>query len=699
MKSELYRPQNSVFVASKDHREIQGERVPSSPPFGNKSAKLFSEASVSPQRTDSFRTDVNNLIQISSEHGRSFGIKLGSSTHIFFSDEYGNIFSTLNSKGNNLNAVEVRKTTETESGFHTIGLHESDSMVRILRASSILRRANVDTEIIVKVLEPTEFPFNGEMVSIPEFKKRLVRGIWTKESDSIGDNGVTKKDIPDLSRYFDNSTYFVTVRGAQVLERLVDIKHCQTKEELVALMEQVFTFVNKRQELTSESRKYNPAETEDLLEYFADYLPAKVGKNIAKIHGLGLIHGCPIPHNINLAGGLVDLDSVTGPALNLGDRPHSAKDLLDEVEQTRAMISNPDILEKLQKLLEINKESCAQRIAGNFLRAYLVENANIIEEKYGLDVSRTDSPETILRSLDEADNWNIKRVLKTAAKDEGDPIRQQIRAFAASSKGLFKDPFLERTNNCPLSELIPQGFSEFQTERSLIYLEDVYGDQIQKLESELGRDQAEALRAAYLVNRTLSQNATMIDEWETIEKQLLEKWIRENSFVKKNPNIGAALAKTLHDPSLEIKGLIKSGEIFLCMNRTGVDDFMKIANSLNGSGKPIHAFTAYNEGIFAYMGNRNNERPIMVFTDGEFNDFDTQPAIEIVGNPLAFFGGGPPPPTGCNIVEGATYMGTIFIDKNSGGTKISLTTLQTESDFWSQLDSDTKDKTNIEFFD
>ena len=621
MKSELYRPQESVYVDSKIHEEIQGEGVPSTHiPFRDEAVRFFSQVSISPTQYDSFSHQDNDLIQVSPSHGRSYELNLGHNVQLFFSDEYGNVYSSVTTKGNNLQAARVQKTTETESGFCTWGMHESDSMVRILRASNVMRKAGIDTELILKVLEPTQFPFGQAMVTASEFKKRIVQDVWSKDS-SIWDSAQAEKDdIPNLSRYFENSTFFITVRGLQVAERLTDLEHCSTRKDFLTMMEKVFNYVNKLHELDGNTQRFDPTKVQDTKNYFADYLPKKVATNLARLHCQGLTHGCPISHNINLAGGLIDLDSVTGPQLGLGDKEHTSQQLLDEVEQTRSTISNPELIKKLSKFFAVKKEDNLQEVARNFTRQYLDVSASLIEEASGLDLSKSDSPETILRALDEANDWNIERIIKLASEDEGGPLRRQVRAFAASSNGIFKDPFLERINNRPLSEFVRQGFLEFQTARSRVYLEDVYGYQIQELESRLGKDAADALCAVYSAHRVLNQEVVMTHEWETVEKQLLEKWFRESAFAKKYPEIGGMGAKVLQSTSAETKGLIKSGEVLLCGNKTRVEDFITIVNSLNGARTPIHAFTAPNEGIFAFMSTREDERPVIIFTDGDFGD-------------------------------------------------------------------------------
>lgn len=733
MKSELYRPQGSVAINSRVHLEIQGEEVPNANvPFKDGDIRLFSQASILPRQGKVLPHQRKDLIQISPSHGRSYQINLGHNPHLFFSDEFGNIYSTVITKGNNLQKVRARKSEQAPSGFAVLGLHESDSMVRVLRASALMRRAGIDTELIFKVLEPTEFPFQPEIIPAPEIKRKLVEDIWIGDSPDRQGVRVEKEDIANLSRYLEDTTFFIIIRGMQVAERLIDLNHCQTKKEFLELMTRVFNYINRVQESRGSQKRFDAAKTDDIIDYFTDYLPTRIATNIAKIHNLGLMHHYATDHNINLAGALVDLDSVTGPKLELGDKEHAQEDFVDEAEKILTYIaSHEDVSTRLGPFVKVDEQN-VQEIKKNFIKTYIKERgwgedlignapgifnllqsdptrdetslwnyyASLLKQKLGLELVDAESVAAIMRTLGESDKWNADNILQSIIQAEEDFAKSK---FGEMDKILI-NPMTRRAKNRPFSEFVQEAFHDFQSARTTDYLEDVYGEKLHELETTYDKSVAQAIRLALSINKANLLSTEMLGNWSDVETQLIAKWFETCTLAKQHPELRTLGRKILQDSSAQIIGLVKDGQLLICVNQSVIQNFVDSSLSIMETGDTINAFTAPTENIFAYLSLPGNQKPIIVYTDGRFTDFDTKYVIQEIQGPAAAFasmslGFGEKNTTGCNSIEEATYMGIIGFDNDSGMFKLHLKTVKGENETLSQLNQETKDRVNIEFFE
>jgi len=701
-------------------------------PFKDGDISLFSQASILPRQSEVLPHQSKDLIQISPSHGRSYQINLGHDPRLFFSDEFGNIYSTVTTKGNNLQRVRARKSEQTPSGFAVLGLHESDSMVRVLRASALMRRAGIDTELIFKVLEPGEFPFQPEIIPAPEIKRKLVEDIWIGDSpDRVGVR-VEKEDIADLSRYLENTTFFITVRGMQVAERLVDLNHCQTKKEFLGLMVRVFNYVNKAQELRGNQKRFDAAKTDDIIDYFTDYLPKKIATNIAKMHNLGLMHHYPTDHNITLAGALVDLDSVTGPKLELGDNEHTQEDFVDEADKILTYIaSHESVSTRLGHFVKVDEQNM-QEIKKNFIKTYIKERgweediignapkifnlllsdptrdetslwnyySALIKRRLDWRLVDTESVAAIMRTLGESDGWNVDNILQSIIQEEENFAKLKF----GDTDEILINPITRRVKNRPFSEFVQDAFHDFQSARATVYLDDVYGEQLQDLEMRYGKGVAQAIRLAISMNKANLLSTEMAHNWNQVERQLLAKWFETGSLAKQYPELRALGRNILQDPSAEAIGLVKDGALLICVNRSEMQNFINSSLSIMGTGDTIDAFTASTEGIFAFLSSSGKQKPIIVFTDGAFTDFDTKYEIQKIQGPKAapasmVIGFGEVPTTGCNVIEEATYMGIIGFNSESGKFEFHLKTIMGESETLSRLNQQTKDRVTIEFFE
>lgn len=370
--SEIHKPVPSISIEGFTHQEVQDTPAPSKNipfkdghisqfsivavryedlyPFAqtlsqigdDKDRKPILEIDIPPKEgasvIDIDDTSGNKLRQVSPSHGRSYEFFTGEESSVIFSDEYGNIYTSVTTKGNNLTNPGVKTSGITPSGAEFYGLQDSDSMVRALRASELLRANGVPTELFIKIIEPLELPYQGKIVSLEEFKSKLARQVWEDNAPADNDDRrLTRKQIPSLVEVMNNMTFFITVRGMQVPERLDDLLRSRTKEDMDKIMSRAFRYINlMEQKKILEDPSYKPhknlsVDVETASDgYFTLILPDLIAKNIAKMHKLGLVHIYPHIGNVSTVGSIYDLDSVRGEPLGLDDDPVTKEDIIKD---------------------------------------------------------------------------------------------------------------------------------------------------------------------------------------------------------------------------------------------------------------------------------------------------------------------------------------------------------------------------------
>lgn len=339
----MYKEVESLTIPGNTLDNVQGtSAIPKGIPFREGHIPIFSIVSLS---GDGNKEEVSNtrLIKVSQIHGRSYEMRFDKTEKILFSDEYNNVYSTLTVKGNNLNAPRVLKNSISPSGFLIFGLQDSDAMVRTLRASEVLRFHNIETEIIIKVIEPECLPIKGKFVPVTDFKRQLVQQVWIENAreDYIDQTGLTKvkrDDIPALSSALEKMTFFFTVRGHQVSERLQDLTQPETKEEFKIVMKRIFKYTNKIKEINNKNnptyapKLFDAEKDDDIEEYLVEYLPKRLARNFARMHNIGLVHSYPHIGNISAVGSIYDLDSVRGEPLGIGDVAVTDEDMQRDID-------------------------------------------------------------------------------------------------------------------------------------------------------------------------------------------------------------------------------------------------------------------------------------------------------------------------------------------------------------------------------
>lgn len=343
-ESEVYhKPVQNLRIPGYTLDKIQGEYViPMRSPF--KEGHIDHFAVVADDNLGSLDT-TPQLVQTSPLHRRVYELHYGRERYIYWSDEFGNLFATVTTKGNNLNDPHISKDPDAPSGFIYWGLQDSDSILRQTSASQVLRSLGVDTEIILRVVEPAVLPLKGQLVSLDEIKTHLVQKVWEEnrplstDEEARADRRVTRWDIPAISEALKDMTFYITTRGLQVPERLMDLSlDTLTPEDFTSIMEEVFKFVNMRERIRQkqdpsyEPRIFDVKNDDDVFDYFARYLAYELARNYGRMHMFGLRHVFPHLGNISLTGGIYDLDSVEGSVLDLGDRPVTETQLKEEVE-------------------------------------------------------------------------------------------------------------------------------------------------------------------------------------------------------------------------------------------------------------------------------------------------------------------------------------------------------------------------------
>lgn len=381
-KSEIYQPVSSVQIESFTLEDIQGTKASvRQSPFKEGHIPVLSCVSVEPDDND-YSISQSYLNTISRYHGRSYEFKLGETNTIVWSDEYGNIYTKLNTKGNNCTISGAYPSESAPSGFILYGLQESNEMVRVLKASEVLRSHHVDTEAILKVIEPAELPFKGQKIPLPEFKRKLVQKAWEEDAsqgarcEKTGWTKVSRSQLPQLSIALDKMTMFITIRGVQVSERLADLTQASNEEELLQIIGNAFLFVNIEEQIKAKRDKdYIPESfsidrPEDIDKYFTEYFAKRVAHNFAKMHKLGLIHFYPHTGNISMVGSIYDLDSVRGKPLGLGDKPVTDQDIVNDV---LSFINGNNAFPAPNQIIARLITDHPERFKTNFLRHYIQE--------------------------------------------------------------------------------------------------------------------------------------------------------------------------------------------------------------------------------------------------------------------------------------------------------------------------------------
>lgn len=346
-----------------------------------------------------------------SNHGRSYEVNIN--TPEFWQDRYGNYFSTLISKGNNFSRPDVMRSLTAPSGYIPYGLQEGDAILRVLRASRLMREATVDTEWIVRVTEPKVLYFEGEPLDPAEYKKRLLAKLIGRKmmvedngSDDVDDR-YDDEELGTIASELKRMDFFITLRALAINERALDVL-TDWKALNLAVIEKIFETYNRLadkraediealdlprklwlgtkplSEFTDLSQVFDQNEVmirnANIDSYCTFVLPSLLGMNMAKMHNNGLVHRFPTLTNVTSLGGIVDLDSVSGEPLNLGDEPITIEEMAEDVNYMFDDDHNRELLLYFTAALDhiyaftkpdVTQNTYAHRFKNNLLKSYL----------------------------------------------------------------------------------------------------------------------------------------------------------------------------------------------------------------------------------------------------------------------------------------------------------------------------------------
>ncbi len=264
--------------------------------------------------------DATAIAQPSAAHVRSFEL-LREGSRDQWHDEFGNVFASFSLKGNNFSRPQVLESPTATDGFVAWGLQESKVIERTIRASKVLRAKGVSTEYIIGLAEPKTYPWpdiDGATIrqntySLRDYKQRIIHDHWTK----LPEDERTIDNLAAVTRPFSDMTFYVSLRATDSAYRLGDTKY----ESQRAL---VYEEVNKMLQ-PGDERFTDPASDDQYKRYLKDYVAPAIGANLAKVHE-DTAHRFLHVLNITAHGGIVDLDSLHGEPLGLGDEPITDQD-------------------------------------------------------------------------------------------------------------------------------------------------------------------------------------------------------------------------------------------------------------------------------------------------------------------------------------------------------------------------------------
>lgn len=288
------------------------------------------------------------LFRVSPHHGRSYEIgpnvdgRGKMSRLAIWQDQYNNQYTSVSLKGNNFSTHRIMESATAPSGYIPMGLQESDALYRIVKASRILRESGIPTEWIHGVYEPQQLVFNGELVSQATYKKRLLDHTM---------NQFGMEEAVKVAQAIEPMTFFITERSMMINDRLTDLI-TDTPEQARQRLRHVFHVGNKLFENNDDYRKLLPSRAQDREHFFGVVYPALLGQSMAALHNAGLVHTFPTLSNTTLLGGIIDLDSVKGGALEIGDQDITASDLLNDLTTITKYEHDPDTLRNHYRELE-----------------------------------------------------------------------------------------------------------------------------------------------------------------------------------------------------------------------------------------------------------------------------------------------------------------------------------------------------------
>jgi hypothetical protein len=365
-------------IAGWEHTRVQDEVIDKHGlPF---STELFADsipAVVSQVIADKIGNAIVPLDQISASHARSYEVGSADQVTAVWADRHGNRYTSLSLKGNNFADPGITRSATAPSGFLPYGLQEDDALLRVVTSSRLLRENGIPTEWLVSVVEPSVLPYGTELLSQHEYKKKLLAstlGAWT----------VT--EVAEIAEAIAPMTFFVTARCMEINDRPVDFIQDKTDEDTRRRLQKIFTVYKTLHQQDSDYRDLHAESDEDCLYYFSQLLPRMQGTNLARLHNMKLVHKFPVPGNTTALGGIIDLDSIHGEPLGIGDAPITFDDIRRDLKQVfdASYNSYSDVLghvDSTTTILNHHEYEVLQQMRQNFLDAYFAASSEVYDPK------------------------------------------------------------------------------------------------------------------------------------------------------------------------------------------------------------------------------------------------------------------------------------------------------------------------------
>jgi hypothetical protein len=285
------------------------------------------------------------LHQTSQRHQRSLEVRDPALPELW-TDEFGNTYGNLNLKGNGFYHPTLFETTTASERVIAFGLQESNVIERVIKASQLMRAAGIGTEYILGLAEPKQYAVpdydwltdQHTLVPLGLYKSILVNRYW----GDLPEADRTAERLVELQRATGRMTFYVSARAMDTTLRLDEIEQTCDNHDTVS---ELFEHANKHYLPEGELGLTMDSRNDSVRRLLTTVTAPRLANNLLKLHcDLELAHRYPNAMNITALGSLVDLDSVHGEALGLGDEPITADDIVDDLVQVMQGISAADRL-------------------------------------------------------------------------------------------------------------------------------------------------------------------------------------------------------------------------------------------------------------------------------------------------------------------------------------------------------------------
>lgn len=286
------------------------------------------------------------------KHGRSF-----ERTTVVFADKFGNKFRHLSLKGAGPFRLEKSNAASADSlGYTPWGFASNASRQRILSASETLRGIGIDTEYPIAIGRPESFPIVSQDGSVKHMSPTDI--YKTIDPDAELEDG------HELNVYLRASKTAVRIDDLTLHEKdegSGEFTEKETERVKGALMQVAEDLASTEPENQFDLDVDDPNSVRD---FVLEIIAPRVGVNIAKLHNAGLVHNSLTSGNITALGGIVDLDSITGPAL--GDKKQlpidALSDLVLSLQITNIDQKTKDLFQDHIRKGRLSQPSCAETV-------------------------------------------------------------------------------------------------------------------------------------------------------------------------------------------------------------------------------------------------------------------------------------------------------------------------------------------------